>query len=138
MNMRRELLLAVIFAMTAAMPALAQAPAATTVAQPGAAAIPDFGGIWVHPFLGPQYHCGVGEFDPSHTSSLYAALRETHNPAPFHRFPSVQDGNPELAQRVRRLPRLAPGVPGGSAGAGERSLRVPIPTGTRDLSPGRL
>jgi hypothetical protein len=54
MNMRRQLQLAVLLAMTAMIPALAQTPPPATVGAPAQAStsIPDFGGIWVHPFLG--------------------------------------------------------------------------------------
>src|SRR5438445_13118914 len=50
----REFLFAVILAMAAATPALAQTPAPSVATSPAqnAAAIPDFSGIWAHPMLG--------------------------------------------------------------------------------------
>ena len=50
----REFLFAVILAMAAATPALAQTPAPSVATSPAqnAASIPDFSGVWAHPMLG--------------------------------------------------------------------------------------
>src|SRR5438105_15964715 len=53
-SQRREFLFAVILAMAAVTPALAQTPvpSATTPRAQNTASIPDFSGIWAHPMLG--------------------------------------------------------------------------------------
>jgi len=53
-SQRREFLFAVILAMAAATPALAQTPAPSVATSPAqnAASIPDFSGVWAHPMLG--------------------------------------------------------------------------------------